>query len=504
MLELVAASKHFRGLKAVSEASLKVEQGEIVALIGPNGAGKTTLFNLVAGVFPPSSGRILFEGRDITGLRPDQVCNAGIGRTFQIVKPFADMTVTENAMVGGFRGTRDSSLARARAETALHSLGMWPLRDRVAASLTLPDRKRLEVARALATQPRLLLLDEVMAGLRPTETDEMVRVFRRLNSEHGVTILLIEHVMRAVMALAQRVYVLHHGEIIATGTPAEVTRDPRVLRELSRRRRDRMMKADDASFPSRAPRSVRVGRSPGIEAPTMMLEVRDLSVFYDDAPALAAVSLDVAEGEIVAIIGANGAGKTSLIRCVGGVIAPRQGSIRFEGREIAGQPSHRVCNLGIGQVAEGRQVFPSLTVLENLQVGAMLPRARAGAADTLERVYAMFPRLHERRQQSAGTLSGGEQQMLAIGRCLMGAPRLIMFDEPSLGLAPAIVGEVLRVIERLNREDGMTVLLVEQNVAASLRLAHRAYVLENGSVVLEGAGSALLDDPRVREAYLGL
>jgi branched-chain amino acid transport system ATP-binding protein len=236
----------------------------------------------------------------------------------------------------------------------------------------------------------------------------------------------------------------------------------------------------------------------------MMLEVRDLSVFYGDAQALASVSLSVAEGEIVAIVGANGAGKTSLIRTVGGVLAPRQGSIRFEGREIAGQPSHRVCDLGIGQVAEGRQIFPSLSVLENLQVGAMLPRARDTAQRTLDRMFAMFPRLHERRQQSAGTLSGGEQQMLAIGRCLMGAPRLIMFDEPSLGLAPTIVSELLRVIERLNREDGMTVLLVEQNVAASLRLAHRAYVLENGSVTLEGLGITLLDDPRVREAYLGL
>ena len=236
----------------------------------------------------------------------------------------------------------------------------------------------------------------------------------------------------------------------------------------------------------------------------MMLEVRDLSVFYGDAQALASVSLSVAEGEIVAIVGANGAGKTSLIRTVGGVLAPRQGSIRFEGREIAGQPSHRVCDLGIGQVAEGRQIFPSLSVLENLQVGAMLPRARDAAQRTLDRMFAMFPRLHERRQQSAGTLSGGEQQMLAIGRCLMGAPRLIMFDEPSLGLAPTIVSELLRVIKRLNREDGMTVLLVEQNVAASLRLAHRAYVLENGSVTLEGLGMTLLDDPRVREAYLGL
>ncbi|MEO7008792.1 MAG: ABC transporter ATP-binding protein [Caldimonas sp.] len=229
MLEVIDASKHFRGLKAVSGASLQVGKGEIVALIGPNGAGKTTLFNLIAGVFPPTSGRIVFEGRDIAGLRPDQACNAGIGRTFQVVKPFADMTVIENAMVGGFRGTRDEGVARKRAENALGSLGMSALRDRIAASLTLPDRKRLEVARALATQPKLLLLDEVMAGLRPTETDEMVAAFRRLNAEQGVTILLTEHVMRAVMALAQRVYVLHHGEVIAAGTPAEVTRDPLVL-----------------------------------------------------------------------------------------------------------------------------------------------------------------------------------------------------------------------------------------------------------------------------------
>jgi branched-chain amino acid transport system ATP-binding protein len=229
MLEVDAVSKQFRGLKAVSGASLRVARGEIVALIGPNGAGKTTLFNLIAGVFAPTAGRIVFEGRDCAGQRPDEACKAGIGRTFQIVKPFADMTVIENAMVGGFRGTRDEAEARARAEGALQAVGMLALAERLAASLTLPDRKRLEVARALATRPKLLLLDEVMAGLRPTETDVMVAALRRLNAEHGLTLLLTEHVMRAVMALAQRVYVLHHGEVIAEGTPAEVTRDARVL-----------------------------------------------------------------------------------------------------------------------------------------------------------------------------------------------------------------------------------------------------------------------------------
>ena len=229
LLDVVEVSKSFRGLKAVSRASLAVSQGEIVALIGPNGAGKTTLFNLVAGALAPDEGRIRFRGSDIAGRRPDLVCEAGIGRTFQIVKPFADMTVLENAMVGGFRGTSDRAQARARAARALRWLDMWPLRDRPASALTLPDRKRLEVARALATEPTLLLLDEVMAGLRPTETDQMVAAFKRLALEQGVTILLIEHVMRAVMALAGRVYVLHHGEIIASGTPQQVTTDARVL-----------------------------------------------------------------------------------------------------------------------------------------------------------------------------------------------------------------------------------------------------------------------------------
>jgi len=234
-----------------------------------------------------------------------------------------------------------------------------------------------------------------------------------------------------------------------------------------------------------------------------MLEVHDLSVFYGDAQALDGVSLSVADGQVVALVGANGAGKTSLIRTVAGILKPRGGSIRFDGREIGGLDSHHVCDLGVGQVAEGRQVFPSLSVLENLQIGAMLPRARSHAAAALERVFAMFPRLKERAAQPAGTLSGGEQQMLAIGRCLMGAPRMIMFDEPSLGLSPALVGEVFRTIRELHVQ-GLTILLVEQNVAASLQLADRACVLENGRIVLEGSGAALLDDPRVKEAYLGL
>ena len=234
-----------------------------------------------------------------------------------------------------------------------------------------------------------------------------------------------------------------------------------------------------------------------------MLQVQDLDVFHGDARALDGVSLEVGEGSIVAIVGANGAGKTSLIRTIAGMHRPARGRIVLRGADIAGLPSYKVCNLGIGQVAEGRLVFPTLTVAENLEMGAMLPRARAHQKDNLERVLALFPRLHERIGQAAGTLSGGEQQMLAIGRCLMGAPELVMFDEPSLGLAPAVVQAVLQTIRDLNRQ-GLTCVLVEQNVAVSLKLASRAYVLENGRITLSGTGAELLADDRVRKAYLGM
>jgi branched-chain amino acid transport system ATP-binding protein len=229
VLEVRHVSKSFRGLRAVHDASFEVPAGSINGLIGPNGAGKTTIFNMVAGVFAPDSGEIVFENKRISGLRPDQVCAAGIGRTFQLVKPFAGLTVLDNVTVGALHRSRSVSEARVHAASILRKLGLDAKAELPASSLTLPDRKRLEVARALATRPRLLLLDEVMAGLRPTECDQMVEVFRDLNRSEGLTILLIEHVMRAVMALAKHIGVLHHGEVIARGTPEEVVRHPAVL-----------------------------------------------------------------------------------------------------------------------------------------------------------------------------------------------------------------------------------------------------------------------------------
>jgi branched-chain amino acid transport system ATP-binding protein len=235
-----------------------------------------------------------------------------------------------------------------------------------------------------------------------------------------------------------------------------------------------------------------------------MLSVRELDLFYGDAQALDDVAIEVREGEIAAIVGANGAGKTSLIRTIAGMQRPARGTIRFEDSDIAAQPSHRICDLGIGQVAEGRQIFPSMSVIENLEMGAVIKRARPHIRQSLDRAFGLFPRLAERRRQAAGTLSGGEQQMLAIARCLMGRPRLIMFDEPSLGLAPLVVRDVFAVIRRLNQDEGLTIVLVEQNVALSLSAADRGYVLENGRIVMAGPGRELLADDRVRQAYVGL
>ena len=234
-----------------------------------------------------------------------------------------------------------------------------------------------------------------------------------------------------------------------------------------------------------------------------MLEVENLDLAYGDSRALNGVTLSVPRGAITSVVGGNGAGKTSLIRACAGMVPAKAGRIRFDGTDITGWQPHRICDLGLGQVAEGRQIFPSLPVLDNLDLGAALPRARKARKQSLEKVFAMFPRLAERKTQRAGTLSGGEQQMLAIGRCLMGLPRLIMFDEPSLGLAPAVVKEMFAIIEGLHGE-GMTVLLVEQNVVHSLKIAQHAVLLENGAVAMRGTGAELLADDKVRQAYLGL
>jgi branched-chain amino acid transport system ATP-binding protein len=228
LLEVKGLTKRFGGLVAVNDLSLEVDRGHIVALIGPNGAGKTTAFNLIAGFYKPNQGQVVFNGHDITRLRPDQICELGLTRTFQVVRPFQGISILDNVMIGAYARTNQERTARQKAEAVLDLMGMRSHADQLASGLPIAGRKRLEIARALATEPQLLLLDETMAGLRPTETDEMIEVVRKIQAT-GVGILLVEHVMKVVMSLAERIVVIHHGEKIADGLPADVVQDPLVI-----------------------------------------------------------------------------------------------------------------------------------------------------------------------------------------------------------------------------------------------------------------------------------
>jgi branched-chain amino acid transport system ATP-binding protein len=234
-----------------------------------------------------------------------------------------------------------------------------------------------------------------------------------------------------------------------------------------------------------------------------VLKVEHIDVFYGDLQILWDVSFEVHEGEIVVLLGANGAGKSTTLKTISSLLKPARGTVTFEGTRLDQVPSNRIIEYGLAHVPEGRRLFPEMTVEENLIIGSLTPESRAKRAQTMERIYTLFPRLKERRKQASGTLSGGEQQMLAIGRGLMSLPKLIMFDEPSLGLAPILVTEIFRIARMVN-EEGVTVLLVEQNVNHTLAMCHRAYVLENGRITLSGTGQEFLHNDHIKEAYLGI
>jgi ABC-type branched-subunit amino acid transport system ATPase component len=567
MLEVAGVSKRFGGLAALSDVSLRIPPGRITAIIGPNGAGKTTLFAVIAGFTTPDAGSIVLQGEDITREAPHRRALRGLVRTFQIVQPFANLSVRENIAVGAHLFARSRRRALADAETIAARVGMGELIDRPASTLTIAGRKRLELARALATRPQLMLLDEVMAGLNPTEIGEMVAVVRGIR-DRGVTLLLTEHVMAAVMQLAEHVLVLNDGRIIAQGAPAAVVQDAAVVeaylgragdaksmepapsqasesgdamplappsRPLAGRvdaplaRRgggDKLAPSVDNSLapsvdspptPARSqagePTLPANGREGGGEAPlcpatstsetsSALLHVDNLHAGYGAMPVLRGVDLTVSPGEIVAVLGSNGAGKTTLNRALSGLIPAAQGRIRFAGADMTGADPAAIVAAGLVQVPEGRRIFPNLSVHENLALGSYR-RGRRHRRDNFDRVLATFPRLAERRGQMAGTLSGGEQQMLAIGRGLMAEPQLLILDEPSLGLSPRLVEEMFALIAGLRRQ-GLAILLVEQNVMQTLTIADRASVLEHGAFALTGPAAELLAAPQLRQTYLGL
>ena len=521
LLRLDSVQRHFGGVHAVDGVSLDVEEGSIQGLIGPNGAGKTTLVNVITGYVTFQSGEAWIGSDKLRGLPAHRIASLGIARTFQNIRLFKDLSAIDNVLVGMHSRRRDDTLSqlatlpvfrrahRARLNEAhrlMEVAGLDPsgVGGRAAGTLPYGDQRRLEIARALALQPRLLILDEPAAGMNPSEKQGMRELIERLNKD-GLTILLIDHDMRLVMGVCTRVAVLNFGRKIADGTPKEVSTDTGVIKAYLGTGGEReVSSAPGASGVDEATEVVEAVATSKVTAEPegAILQVHELSVSYGAVNAVRAASLRVADGEVVALIGANGAGKSTILNTLSGLIRPDSGTAMFDGLDLTDAKPSSIVRHGLVQVPEGREILSRQTVLENLELATWARHDRAAAAKEIEGAMKRFPILGERRAVRAGTLSGGEQQMLAIARGLLAKPRLLLLDEPSLGLAPQMVDEVFAAIAEIHR-DGTTILLVEQNALRALAIADRAYVIETGQILLTGSGDDLLHNPAVRRAYLG-
>jgi branched-chain amino acid transport system ATP-binding protein len=469
----------FGGVVAVADVDLTAPPGRVTSVIGPNGAGKTTLLNLVSGFQQPDSGTVRVGDREITGRPAHDVARAGLARTFQTAQPFGNLSVLDNVRLGMLRGAWRGEAPAALARALLSLVGYSGSEQRLAATLSHVDRRLIEIARALGTAPAVLLLDEPAAGLDDADTVKLGGLLQRL-ARAGLAVVLVEHDMALVMSISDEIVVLDAGRRIAAGAPARVRADPAVK----------------AAYLGAATSAQPVAAR---EAGPTLLDVRGLGAGYGPLDVLDQVSLRVGRGETIAVLGPNGAGKSTLMKALSGMIRPVRGAIGFGGMELERLPAHLVARAGLILVPEGRQVFPQLTVAENFRLGAT--RRSDFVLSEIEAMLERFPPLRPRLHTAAGLLSGGEQQMLAVARGLLARPDILLLDEPSLGLAPAVAAELFGQLTRL-REEGMTLLIVDQMADHVLAIADRGYVLGGGRVLAQGRAAelrgAMLDD-----AYLG-
>ncbi|SFG87046.1 branched-chain amino acid ABC transporter ATP-binding protein/permease [Methylobacterium gossipiicola] len=477
----------FGGIRAAEGVAFAARPGVVTSVIGPNGAGKTTVLNMISGFYRPSAGTIRLGSRDLAGAPAHTIARAGIARTYQTTRLFGSLSVVENVRLARAPGSllhRDRHEDRETAEALLAFVGYTGGLDRPASELPHVDRRLVEIARALAGAPHVLLLDEPAAGLARAETDRLGQLLQRI-AACGIAVILVEHDMPLVMAVSDRILVMDAGRPIAFGSPAEIRRNPAVLRAY-------LGAADTPARPRAAPWS-----GPA----DTVLAAHGLRAGYGAAPVLDGIGLAVRPGETVALLGSNGAGKSTAMRALSGLLRPVEGSIVLGDTAVAALPAHAVARLGLALVPEGRQVFPELTVVENIRLGAWSRGGRVDPAE-VEALLDRFPRLRERADSRAGLLSGGEQQMVAIARGMMARPRILLLDEPSLGLAPAIINSLYAVVAEL-RDAGTTILIVDQMAALALTVADRGYVLEQGRVATSGTAAELKADAGLEAAYLG-
>ncbi len=470
-LEVSGLHKRFGGLTAVRDVSFSVHTGEILGLIGPNGSGKSTVMKSILGVERPDAGSVRVDGREVAGWPPHRIARLGVGMVFQHSRPLHRQTVLENILLGLLPDRLLDLLPRAaadaRARAIAERVGLAKVIDRRPATLPFADLRKIEIAKAIARDPQVVLIDEPFAGLTARETASFARLITEMRDD-GRAVLIVDHNVKSMSALVDRVYAMHVGEKIVEGTVAEVMADETV----------RKVYLGGAIETAARPESA------FDDAQTPFLEIDNLSVVYDKAQALEAVSLHVHHGEFVAIVGLNGAGKTTLFNAVSGLV-PYAGEIRRQGRSLRGRTAAIIARGGIVQSPEGRELFGAMTVSENLEMGGhRLEDKERG--ERREWLFNLFPVLKDRQSQTAATLSGGERQMLTIARALMMRPDLLILDEPTLGLAPVIMEQISKALERLRQTTDITVLLGEQNVTFALPHADRVYVLEHGRIVWEG------------------